>query len=88
MPEPVLKTTTFSSRLRLFEIARVLVHLNHIASLIVNANHGIMRPAEELRVFLGVGQRENRRKNEYSLGTGWNWGSKIHDGLEELKDDL
>jgi hypothetical protein len=35
-----------------------------------------------------VGQRENRRKNEYSLGTGWNWGSKIHDGLEELKDDL
>jgi hypothetical protein len=26
----------------LFEIARVLVRLNHIARFIVNANHGIM----------------------------------------------
>jgi hypothetical protein len=26
----------------LFEIARVLVHLNHIARFIVNANHSIM----------------------------------------------
>jgi hypothetical protein len=43
MPEPVLKTTTFSSRLRLFEIALVLVRLDHVAGLIVNANHGIPR---------------------------------------------
>jgi hypothetical protein len=34
MPEPVLKTTTFSSRLRLFEIARVLVRFNQAASLL------------------------------------------------------
>jgi hypothetical protein len=31
MPEPVLKTTTFSSRLRLFEIARLLVRFDHVA---------------------------------------------------------
>jgi hypothetical protein len=30
------------NRLPLFEIARVLVRFNHIASFIVNANHGIM----------------------------------------------
>src|SRR4051794_25572564 len=34
----------------LFEIARVLVHFNHVASFIVNANYGIMRTAVELRV--------------------------------------
>jgi hypothetical protein len=27
---------------RLFEIARVLVRFNHVASFIVNANHGVM----------------------------------------------
>jgi hypothetical protein len=42
MPEPVLKTTTFSSRLPLLEIARVLVRLDQAARFIVNANHGIM----------------------------------------------
>jgi hypothetical protein len=26
----------------LFEIARVLVHLHHVARFIVNANHGVM----------------------------------------------
>ena len=36
--------------LRLIEIALVLVRLNDIASRIVNANHGIMRPAAMLRV--------------------------------------
>ncbi len=34
----------------LFEIARVLVRLDHVASFIVNANHGIMRTAVEFRV--------------------------------------
>jgi hypothetical protein len=28
-----------------FEIARVLVHLNHVANIIVNPNHGIVRSA-------------------------------------------
>jgi hypothetical protein len=28
--------------LRLFEIALALVHLDHVASFIVNANHGVM----------------------------------------------
>ena len=36
--------------LRLFEIARVLVRFDHVASVIVNANHGIMRTAIKLRV--------------------------------------
>jgi hypothetical protein len=31
-----------STNLRLFEIARVLVRFNHVASFIVNANHSIM----------------------------------------------
>jgi hypothetical protein len=31
--------------LRLFELARVLVRRDHVASAIVNANHSIMRPA-------------------------------------------
>jgi len=30
------------------EIARVHVRLDHVASLIVNANHGIMRPTAKL----------------------------------------
>jgi len=29
-------------KLRLFEMARVLVHLDHVASGIVNANHSMM----------------------------------------------
>jgi hypothetical protein len=29
-------------KLTLFEIARVLVSFDHVASLIINANHGIM----------------------------------------------
>src|SRR4029453_13793411 len=31
--------------LSLFEIALVLVRLDHVASFVVNANHGIVRPA-------------------------------------------
>ena len=34
----------------LFEVGRVLVRLDHIASFIVNANHSIMRAAEKLCV--------------------------------------
>jgi hypothetical protein len=34
----------------LFEIARFLVRFNHVASLIVNANHGVMRSTAKLRV--------------------------------------
>ena len=33
---------TVTGTLRSFELARVLVRFNHIASLIVNANHGIV----------------------------------------------
>jgi hypothetical protein len=42
MADPVLKTTTFSSRLRLFEITGVLVRFDHVARCIVNANRGIV----------------------------------------------
>jgi hypothetical protein len=42
-----------------FGLARLLVSLNHIASFIVNANDGIMRPTEKVcvtdRVADGVG---------------------------------
>jgi len=31
-----------------FELARMLVRFDHIARVIVNANHGIVRPAEKL----------------------------------------
>jgi len=37
--------------LRFFEIALVLVRFDHITRLIVNVNHGIMRPAAVLRVI-------------------------------------
>jgi hypothetical protein len=36
--------------LRFFEIAFVFVRFDHVASVIVNANHGIMRPAVEFGV--------------------------------------
>jgi hypothetical protein len=50
--------------LRLFEIANVLVRLDHVARCIVNANHGIVRPAVKFcvtncmvgRIGLGVPQ--------------------------------
>ena len=32
------------------EIARMLVRLDHVARFIVNANHGVVRPAAKLRV--------------------------------------
>jgi hypothetical protein len=32
----------FASRSSLFEVARVLVRSDHVASIIVNANHGIL----------------------------------------------
>jgi hypothetical protein len=35
---------------RLFELAGLLVRVDHVARLIVNANHSIMRAAEKLRV--------------------------------------
>jgi hypothetical protein len=35
---------------RLLEIARVLVRLDHVASLSINANHSVMWPTAELRV--------------------------------------
>jgi hypothetical protein len=34
----------------LFEIASVLVRLDHVASVIINANHGIVGAAEKLGV--------------------------------------
>jgi hypothetical protein len=36
--------------LRLFEIARVLVRFDHVASIIINANHGTMGSAAKLGV--------------------------------------
>jgi hypothetical protein len=33
-----------------FEIVRVLVCLDHVATFIVNANHGVLRTAEKLSV--------------------------------------
>ncbi len=39
-----------TKNLRLFELGRVLVRLDHVASFIVNANHSAMRAAEELCV--------------------------------------
>jgi hypothetical protein len=60
--------------LPLFELACVLVRLDHVARFIVNAigNSGRRRARSrngEFRIFAGVGQRENRCKNEYLLGT-------------------
>jgi hypothetical protein len=59
--------------LPLFEIAPVRVRLNHVARFIVNAIGNSGRRARsnngEFRIFAGVGQRENRCKNEYLLGT-------------------
>jgi hypothetical protein len=46
-----------SAELRLFEIAVVLVHFYHVASIIVNANHGIMGTAAVHRVANGVADR-------------------------------
>jgi len=40
-----------SARSPLFEIARVLVRLDHVASIIVNANHSVMGAAAVLRVM-------------------------------------
>ncbi len=40
----------FLPRLPLFELARVLVRYYHVASFIVNANHGAMCTAIELRI--------------------------------------
>jgi hypothetical protein len=37
-----------------FELALVLVRLDHVARLIVNANHSIMRAAAKLGVVDGV----------------------------------
>jgi hypothetical protein len=42
--------TVTSHALPLFEIASVFVRLDHVPSFIVNANHGIMRPAAKLCV--------------------------------------
>jgi len=45
-------TSSFKGRHSpLFELARVLVRLDYIASIIVNANDGVMRSAVELRII-------------------------------------
>ncbi|SRR6266581_1081330 len=49
-PRYLLRVTSFMS-LPLFEIARVLVRLDHVAWFIVNANHGIVRAAAKLSVI-------------------------------------
>jgi hypothetical protein len=41
----------------LFELAHVLVRLDHVARIIINANHGIMPAAEKLRVVDCVADR-------------------------------
>ncbi len=54
----------------LFEIARVLVRLDHVPSFIVNANHRVMRAAEKLCVadciadcvWLGIPQPAERQR--------------------------
>jgi hypothetical protein len=43
--------TILAAILRFFEIARVLVRLNHVARRIVNANHGVMGATAVLRVI-------------------------------------
>src|SRR5262245_1853484 len=40
-----------------FELALVLVRFDHVASIIVNANHSIMRPAAVPRVPICLGDR-------------------------------
>jgi hypothetical protein len=42
----------FRSALPVFELARVLVRVDHVASFVVNANHGIM-PAQRLAAAPG-----------------------------------
>jgi hypothetical protein len=51
---PPWRLFVFHLRLRLFELAVVLVRLDHIASFIVNANHSAMCAAALLRVPDGV----------------------------------
>jgi hypothetical protein len=57
----------------LLEIARVLVRVDRVARFIVNAIGNSGRRARsnngKFRIFPGVGQRENRCKNEYLLAT-------------------
>jgi len=56
--------------LPLFEIASVLVRLNHVAPFIENANYGIMRTAEKLGkadcvadcIWPGIPQRTERER--------------------------
>src|SRR5262245_22239904 len=45
-----LRQLSAKAHLPLLEIALVLVRLDHVASRIVNANHGIVRTAVELRI--------------------------------------
>ena len=47
---PVVSFVPCGETSPLFELARVLVRLDHVASFIVNANHSIMRAAEKLCV--------------------------------------
>ena len=39
----------------LFELALVLLHLDHVACVIVNADHGVVRADEKLTAFLETG---------------------------------
>jgi hypothetical protein len=59
---------------RLFEIASLFVRLKHITTFIENAIGSSGRRARsnnrEFRSFRGMSQRENRRKNEYTVRNG------------------
>jgi hypothetical protein len=50
-------TGTVASALRLFELASVFMRLDHVARFVVNANHGVMRPAVKLGVVDCIADR-------------------------------
>jgi hypothetical protein len=61
-PSRVIMWRLFASAsLPLFELALVLVRLDHVAGLIVNANDGIMRS--------GSDRGRNRKRNRFVRGT-------------------
>ena len=71
----------------------MLVRRDHIASFILNAIGDSARPARsntgKFRIFPKVGQRENRCKNEYLLGTATTQLElELHNSLKELKDEV
>ena len=72
----------------------MVVRFNHVASRIVNAIGNSGRRARssnngKFRIFPRVGQRENRCKNEYLLGTATTQLElELHNSLKELKDEV